>query len=101
MNLGQTLVDLFAWTENRLQKIICTDGQTDRQIQTTKSSENLFIPFLHFARQRRFVRPNHCSSSSGKTAIVLCMNNEVDLDERSGGKSRRGMGGWVLQKKYR
>ena len=45
-------------------QIVFIDGQTDGQIQTTKSSENLFVPFSHLTicaseticPSRRFVR---------------------------------------------
>ena len=49
---------------NRLQNVVFTDGQTNGQILTTKSSENLFVPFSHqpicpsetICPSRRFVR---------------------------------------------
>ena len=50
---------------NRVRKIVFQDGQTDEQTQTTKSSENLFVPFSH-----QTICPSEtiCSFSSVKTA---------------------------------
>ena len=51
---------------NHLQKTVSTDGQADGQIQAMKSSENLFVPFLH-----QTICPSKTifsSSSSVKTA---------------------------------
>ena len=51
---------------SRLQNIVFIDRQTDGQIQTTKSSENLFVPFSH-----QTICPSEtiCSSSGVKRPL--------------------------------
>ena len=47
VNLVRTLTACLSGRTNHLRKLVFIDRQTDGQTQTTKLSENLFVPFSH------------------------------------------------------